>query len=139
MAVLQSPPSASDWTAVPSLEPLRVVFADDEPHVRAALRGLLGQMEGFLVVGEAATAAEAVLVCEQHRPDVALVDVSMPGDGARAVEAIVRDGLAGRVVALSAHDDPHARQRMAAAGADAYVLKGGSEDLVAVLRGVSGA
>ncbi|MGW6546680.1 response regulator [Streptomyces massasporeus] len=70
--------------------PIRVVIADDERMVRTALRAILSAEPGLVVVGEAATGAEAVSVVRELRPDVVLMDVRMPQtDGIRATEQIL--------------------------------------------------
>lgn len=112
---------------------IRVVIADDEPLVRAALRELLAA-GGLDVVAEAASAEEAVAACRRHAPDVAVLDVRMPGEGPTASAAITGEGLAGRVVALSSDDHPTARRRMAEAGATTFVVKAGDDDIVQVVR-----
>src|ERR1041384_7450653 len=68
--------------------PLRVVMAEDESLIRLDLVEMLRE-EGYDVVGEAADGAEAVRLVEEHRPDVAVLDVKMPGlDGLSAAEQI---------------------------------------------------
>ena len=64
---------------------IRLLIADDHPVVRDGLRGMLAGEDGFQVVGEAASGAEAVAVCDRERPDVVLMDLQMPEmDGATA-------------------------------------------------------
>lgn len=86
---------------------VRVVVADDHPLFRIGVsRALIGSGE-IEVVGEAASGPEALDLIALHRPDVALLDLHMPGlDGAQVAAAARRDDLPTRVVILSAYDDP---------------------------------
>lgn len=113
---------------------LRVVVAEDQPHVRAALAELVAE-EGFELAGVATTGEEAVALCERARPDVAVVDVKMPSGGAAMIREIRSGAPSTAVVVLSAYDDDGARRAMRRAGANAYIVKGGAvEDLVAAIR-----
>ena len=106
---------------------IRVMLVDDHQMVREAVGRLLG-LEGDLeVVGSAADAREAVLLLERVRPDVVLMDVSMPGtDGISATETL-RDSVPGlRVVILSATCNRHQVHQAFNAGACGYLLKDGS-------------
>lgn len=106
--------------------PIRVVVADDQPIMLQALVDLLGLAPDIELVGMARDAEEAIALCELHEPDVAVVDVVMPdGGGAAVAVAVHKRALGIRVIALSALDDNANRERMAAAGAFAYLLKDG--------------
>ena len=64
---------------------MRVVIADDEPLARERLRGLLAEQRGVEVVAEAADGQHALHACAEHRPDLVLLDIAMPGiDGLEA-------------------------------------------------------
>lgn len=109
------------------LEPasvIRVLLADDDPAVLAALTDLLNGEPGVSVVATARDADTAVVLASAHRPDIALVDMIMPGGGARAVHGIRRVSPETRFVALSAHDDRASVAAMLRAGALGYVVKG---------------
>ena len=101
------------------------MLAVDDPGVLAALTDLIDGEPGMTVVGAARDANEAVLVAEQATPDVALVDVQMPGGGgARATrELILRSPRTG-VVAVSAHGARSVVAEMLRAGAMGFVVKG---------------
>ncbi len=116
---------------------LRVLLADDHEIVREGLRSLLGEEQDVEVVGEAANGREAVDAASRLKPDVVVMDVSMPmieGDEAtRQIKAYLPQT---RVVALSMHDQPEKIEAMYRAGAESYVLKTApSEELLAAIRG----
>ena len=118
---------------------LRVVLADDHELIRAGLRGLIESTEDIEVVGEATTGHEAVARIRELRPDIVVMDLSMPGlDGASATEQVVRDHPDVRVIALTAHDDRENLTRLLQAGASGYVLKrAAADELVRAIRTVS--
>jgi DNA-binding NarL/FixJ family response regulator len=102
---------------------MRVLIADDQPEVRSALRLLLEQEPGVIVVGEAANAA--LLLAQLHRttPDVVLLDWELPGLAVWELFPALRDyGDNPVVIAMSGR--PEARQAALGAGADAFVSKG---------------
>ena len=92
--------------------------------LRDALADALNDHPDVRVVGVAATAAEAVHLALQTRPDVAIVDVRMPGGGPAAVRGIRLHSQRTRVIAHSAFDDTASRNAMLAAGAREYLVKG---------------
>lgn len=124
-------------------EPVRIIVADDHPLfrggvVRTLTEGAGPEGAGFEVLGEAGTADEAVALVEQHMPDLALLDISMPGGGIAAAREIGRRFPAVRIVMLTvseADDDVLAALK---AGARGYVPKGvGAAELRSVLRSVA--
>jgi DNA-binding NarL/FixJ family response regulator len=105
-------------------EPIRILLADDHPVVRDGLRGMLAGEDGFQVVGEAASGAEAVAVCDRERPDVVLMDLQMPGmDGATATAEITARFPGTRVLVLTTYDTDADILRAVEAGATGYLLK----------------
>ena len=125
---------------VKSMTPLRdrplarLVIADDRPRARRALRALLATCTEFEVVGEAEDGQEAVASVERLRPNLILLDVRMPRlDGITATTRIKSRWPGVRIVAHSVAPDQ--REAALAAGADAFVVKGGPvEELLAALR-----
>jgi EAL domain-containing protein (putative c-di-GMP-specific phosphodiesterase class I)/DNA-binding NarL/FixJ family response regulator len=107
---------------------LRVIVADDEPAVSAALAQLISDEPSFELVGVAADAATAISLAAAEQPDVMLVDVRMPGGGVAAVEGISRRSPATKVIALSGQGDRATVLQMLEAGVVGYLLKGGSID-----------
>ena len=103
---------------------VRAVVADDHPIFRNGLARALTASGRIEVMAEAATGPQAVEMIQQHRPDVALVDLQMPGlDGGQVAAAARRDGLATRVLIVSAHDEPARVYEALKLGAAGFVHK----------------
>ncbi len=117
---------------------LRVLLVDDHEVVRVGLRSLIERREGLKIVGEAATAAEAVAQALQLRPDVVVLDIRLPGrSGIEACRDIKARSPDTKIVILTSFADDEALFEAIAAGADGYVLKQiGSDDLVRALERV---
>ena len=113
---------------------LRLMLADDNAPVRRSLRSLL-EREGFKVVVEADDGEQAVSLAFQHRPDVILLDLSMPHlNGIEAARQIHKSIPEARTIILTVHREYHYVVRALEAGARGYILKGRAvEELV---RGV---
>jgi two-component system, NarL family, response regulator NreC len=122
------------------MNPLRVVLADDHEVVRAGLRALVDACADMSVVGEARDGAEAIRRACELKPDVLIMDLSMPRmDGAEATARIRRECPGVKVIALTAHDDRAHLTRLLQAGAAGYVLKrGAADELVRAIRTVAG-
>jgi two-component system nitrate/nitrite response regulator NarL len=101
---------------------LRVVIADDHPPTRAGVREALEQ-QSCLIVGEAATAAEAVAAAQRSRPDVCVLDINMPGSGIVAAAEITHTLPDVAVVMLTASRDDEDLFAALRAGASGYLLK----------------
>jgi DNA-binding NarL/FixJ family response regulator len=118
------------------MRPMRVLIVDDMPQVRQGLCTLLplaGEAAGLPleIVGEAGDGKEAIQRTAALHPDVVLMDLEMPElDGYAATQAIKAGRPATRVVALTVHGEPQARQRAQAAGVDAFVDKGAALPLL---------
>lgn len=118
---------------------IRVLIADDHSVVREGLRALVNAQPGLQVVAEAAGGDDAWRQACEIRPDVMLLDVSMPeGGGLDAMERIARDCPETRVLALSMHEERGYISGMLRAGAAGYALKrSASAELVTAIRTVS--
>lgn len=115
---------------------IRVLLADDSEVVRSGLAHLLGMQPDIEVVGQAADGLEAVQLAAQQRPDVVVMDVSMPYLSGVQVTRRLRQTLPEiRVIGLSMHVEEDVGLAMAAAGAVAYVAKASSpRTLLAAIR-----
>jgi len=104
---------------------IRVLLADDEDLIRAALAALLGLESDLEVVTEARDGRAAVTAALAHRPDVAVVDLQMPAlDGLEVTAELARVLPACKVVILTGHGRPPHLQRALAAGAKGFLPKG---------------
>jgi len=120
---------------------VRVFVADDHPVYREGVaRAIKGRPE-FELIGEAENGRQALDSIKSLLPDVAILDVQMPGlQGSEVLHAIKRDGVPTRVVLLSAHVDSETVYRAVASGAGAYLSKESSRERIcdavaAVARG----
>jgi DNA-binding NarL/FixJ family response regulator len=109
----------------------RLLLVDDHAIVRAGYRHLLERQERFTVIGEASTADEAYAMFRQHRPDVVITDLSMPGSsGLEAIQRILRADAAARVLVFSMHVSPDLALAARRAGALGYVTKSSPPDVL---------
>lgn len=119
-------------------EPIRMIVADDHPLYRNGVVRTLEEADGFEVLGEGASAAEAIDLCLRLKPDVALLDISMPGSGIDAARTLVSSQKTIKVVMLTASENDGDIMAALAAGARGYVLKGvGAGDLIAAIRSIA--
>jgi DNA-binding NarL/FixJ family response regulator len=105
--------------------PIRVLVADDHAIVRTGIRHVLEGEPGFEVVGEASNGAEAIELALALKPDVAVLDISMPGiSGLQAAAELRRGSPETRVLILSMHDNAEYVLESLRAGVHGYLLKG---------------
>ena len=117
---------------------IRIVLCDDHAVLRAGLKALLQSEPGLVVVGEAADGFQAVDRVLALRPDVAVVDITMPGqDGLAAARQIRRSAPEVKILFLTMHDDGPFIAQALEAGADGYVLKRAADvELIDAIREV---
>src|SRR5262249_58268126 len=102
---------------------IRIILADDHAVMRTGLRLVLQQQEGFEVVGEASDGREAVTMAESLKPDVAVLDITMPNlNGIEAARQITAKQLGTSIVVLSMHADESFVLRALKAGARGSLL-----------------
>jgi len=106
------------------MTPVRVLLADDHALVRAGIRALLEGLEEVVVVAEAGNGGEVLELARKHRPDIVLLDISMPGIGGLEASAQLKQELPEvRVVMLSMHANEEYVLQALRAGAVGYMLK----------------
>jgi DNA-binding NarL/FixJ family response regulator len=118
---------------------IRILIADDHSVVRAGLRTLLETHGHFRVIAEAATGEEAIRQAKEHHPDVAVLDIRMPGvSGIEACRQIIENVPNCHVVMLTSYAEDELLMAAIQAGASGYVLKRiGDNELVQAVERVS--
>ena len=118
---------------------LRILLADDHTLVRQGLRKVLEERPEWQVVAEAGDGRDAVRLAEQHKPDVAVLDVAMPLlNGIEATRQITRRVPQTRILVLSMYSDEAYVTQMLKAGATGYLLKDSADvDLLQAVQAVS--
>ena len=118
--------------------PLRLFLADDHEIVRFGLRNLLESQFGWSVIGEAGDGKGAVEKIILLEPDVALLDISMPGmTGLEVTRELLARGCRTKILILSVHDSEEVIQQVLDSGAKGYVLKSDAiRDLIAAVDAV---
>ena len=102
----------------------RILLADDHKILRDGLKSLIESHMGYTVVGEADDGREACRLAKKLKPDIVIMDLTMPDmNGIEATQKIVSEGSKTRVIALSMHSDKRFVSDMLNAGASAYLLK----------------
>lgn len=117
---------------------IAVVVVDDHPLFRSGVVASLREYGDVEVVGEGASAEDAVRLVRELSPDVALLDISMPGNGLSAALSLGSEGSPTRVVMLTVSEDDDEVLKALEAGVAGYALKGiGGEELVGIVRSVA--
>jgi EAL domain-containing protein (putative c-di-GMP-specific phosphodiesterase class I)/CheY-like chemotaxis protein len=111
-------------------QPIRVLIAEDDAAVRGALSDIIRTESTLELAAAVADGDEAIEAAAREQPDVAVLDVRMPGGGADAVRGIKRVSPDTHVLALSAHDDRATVLEMLEAGVSGYLVKGSSIRLI---------
>ncbi|MBI3976736.1 MAG: response regulator transcription factor [Chloroflexi bacterium] len=117
---------------------IRILLADDHAVLRAGLKLLLNGQPDMAVVGEAGDGAATVALARETRPDLVLMDLSMPGVGGLEATRLIHQQLpAVRVLVLSMYDDERYLRESLEAGASGYILKRAADtELLAAVRAV---
>jgi DNA-binding NarL/FixJ family response regulator len=102
----------------------RVVIVDDHPLIRRGLERMLHSTDGFTVCGEAGSAADALAVIRNERPDLVIVDVGLPDkDGIELTRILAKEFPRMAILILSMHEEPYYAIRALKAGARGYMVK----------------
>lgn len=117
---------------------IRIALVEDQRMIRDLLVAVLSQQQGFEVVAQAGTGKEALAAANAVKPDVFVVDISLPDvDGLQVARELRKARPELSILALSVHEEPYFVQQMISAGADGYVVKSGAADeLVRAIRSV---
>src|SRR5579859_1198891 len=117
---------------------IRVMIVDDHAILRAGLRMLVNAQADMEVVAEAPDGQQAAQETRETKPDVTVLDLTMPRvGGMKALQEIARNGSGTKVLILTMHDDPAYLRSALAAGASGYVLKRAVDtELLAAIRAV---
>ena len=118
---------------------IRVILVDDHALVRQGFRRILEEDPGFSVVGEAGSAQDGVALAKQVKPDVVLMDMSMPdANGIHAAREILRERPETKILVLSMYSDGQYVRSALDAGVSGYILKSALEtDLTRAVRAVA--
>ncbi len=119
-------------------ECVRVLIADDHPVMRDGIAAAIESGPDMLVVGQAADGAEAIVRYRELLPDVAMIDLQMPGvDGLQAIATICGEYPAARIIVLTSYPGDARVKRALTFGACAYLLKTATrEEILAAIRSV---
>jgi len=120
------------------MEKIRILLVDDHDMVRTGLRSFLESQGGFEVVAEANDGSEAVEKALESRPDVIVMDITMPGmDGMQATQQLNQQCKECKILALTVHEDKQYFFEMMKAGATGYLTKSAvAEELAAAIQAV---
>lgn len=118
---------------------IRVLLADDHPVVRSGVRALLQTEPDIAIVGEAGDGLQALAKIRELRPDIALLDISMPGMTGMEVAGVARKELpATKIILLTMHEGDEYFFQSLSVGASGYIIKGASgEEVLSAIRSVS--
>ena len=125
--------------SAPRSQRIRILLVDDHPVVRQGLRKILSTFDEISIEGEACSGREAIQVAHEIKPDVVLMDISMPEmNGIEATTILRRDLPDVKVLALSMHENASYVKQALKAGARGYILKDSApKDLVAAISNVN--
>lgn len=121
---MNAPPTTAALTAPPPVGMTRILVVDDHPVFRRGISALLAEQKDFSVCGEAENGPSALEAMRQTKPNVALVDISMPGmNGIELVKMMLAEQPKLTILVLSMHDESLYALRALRAGAKGYVMK----------------
>jgi DNA-binding NarL/FixJ family response regulator len=117
---------------------INIVVVDDHPLIRSSLMNILNQQSDFAVIGEAEDGEQAIAVVDEIKPDIVIMDISLPKlNGLEATRVIKKKHPGVAVLALTVHSDDEHVLSILEAGADGYLTKSVfSDEIVQAIRGV---
>jgi len=115
--------------------PLQILIVDDKPHVRSGIRMLLQEHQDWPICGEASDGIEAIRQAEKLKPDVILLDISMPKmDGLTALPQIREKSPESQIIVLTVHESVDTARVASSVGARAYISKSLINELLPALE-----
>jgi len=115
--------------------PLQILIVDDKPHVRSGIRMLLQGHQDWTICGEASDGIEAIRQAEKLKPDVILLDISMPKmDGLTALPQIREKSPESQIIVLTLHESLDTARVASSVGARAYITKSLINELLPALE-----
>jgi len=115
--------------------PLQILIVDDKPHVRSGIRMLLQKHQDWTICGEASDGIEAVRQAEKLKPDVILLDISMPKmDGLTALPLIREKSPESQIIVLTLHESLDTARVASSVGVHAYITKSLINELLPALE-----
>ncbi len=120
---------------------ITIIIADDHVMFRQGLLNLLRSAADIQVLAECGNGCQALELIREHAPDVAVLDISMPGmDGIAVIQTLRAEERSTEAIVLTMHDDPYFRTRALEAGARGYMLKDKAfDELLSAIRAAAGA
>ena len=117
------------------MAPLQILIVDDKPHVRSGIRMLLQKHQDWTICGEASDGIEAVRQAEKLKPDVILLDISMPKmDGLTALPLIREKSPESQIIVLTLHESLGTARVASSVGVHAYITKSLINELLPALE-----
>ncbi|WEZ85391.1 response regulator transcription factor (plasmid) [Rhizobium sp. 32-5/1] len=117
---------------------ITIAVVDDHPLFREGVMRILSEIAGFAIVGQGSTKDEALQLCATVRPDILLMDISMPGGGLNAIVPILEVSPTQKIIMLTVSETGEDVMSALSKGAKGYVLKGvGSRTLEDIVRAVA--
>lgn len=124
----------------PTIKMIKIILADDHRLVRTGLSRLLDDVDNLTVVAEADNGNDAISQVREYNPDIAILDINMPGlNGFKTTEILRRDYPDLKIIIISMHSDELFPQRLLKAGANAYLTKdSGIQEIIHAITEVMG-
>lgn len=111
--------------------PVRILVVDDHPVFRRGLAVVIGEEEGLTICGEAEDIAKGIEATRRLKPDLAIIDISLPGaNGIELIKMMIAEMPMLPILALSMHDETHFAMRAFKAGAKGYIMKSEPSDQI---------